>query len=300
MALTELLNTEVVQWIDINDPTEEDLRNISDRYQLNWYQVQHSLHPDHLPSYEQIGDAFFIMTRYFSAQPGQHLHTMEELTNKVAIFYGKHFIVTIHKAEVGFIVNEIAANHLQDKSAGTASNILALLLLHTLRTYESAARKLSDNIDDYESTILLKTLKAPMLKGLYYLKRKAGIAKRLLILTGEILNFINTLEGEENTKRDIDDLRLRLTTWVDQIIEDVNNLLNTYLSLSAHKTNDVMKILTIFSVFFMPLTFIVGIYGMNFKFMPELESRWGYPLVLLLMAVLTGFIFFYFKRKRWL
>ncbi|WP_073410118.1 CorA family divalent cation transporter [Flavobacterium johnsoniae] len=86
----------------------------------------------------------------------------------------------------------------------------------------------------------------------------------------------------------------------DQVQEDANNLLNIYLSLSARKTNDVMKLLTIFSVFFMPLTFIVGIYGMNFRYMPELESPLGYPLTMLVMVLVCGVIFFWFKRKKWL
>ncbi len=148
-------------------------------------------------------------------------------------------------------------------------------MLYVLKTFENTALKLSEQIDDYENTILLKTLKAPMLKGLYYLKRKTGICKRLIILTGEVINYTKSLGVEENIKRDIDDIQLKLVTWFDQVLDDVNNLLNTYLSLSAYKTNDVMRILTIFSVFFMPLTFIVGIYGMNFDFMPELRMKWG-------------------------
>ncbi len=72
------------------------------------------------------------------------------------------------------------------------------------------------------------------------------------------------------------------------------------MSLSSQRTNEVMRILTLFSVFFMPLTFIVGIYGMNFEFMPELKQRWGYPAVLILMALVAVAIYRWFKRKRWL
>lgn len=73
--------------------------------------------------------------------------------------------------------------------------------------------------------------------------------------------------------------------------------MNLYMSFAAQKTNDVMKVLTIFSVFFMPLTFIVGIYGMNFDFMPELNQKWGYPAVILLMVIITVIIYQWFKRK---
>jgi len=77
-------------------------------------------------------------------------------------------------------------------------------------------------------------------------------------------------------------------------------LLNVYFSASSQRTNDTMRILTIFSVFFMPLTFIVGIYGMNFKFMPELEWKKGYPAVMILMGIITLLIYIWFKRKKWL
>lgn len=76
--------------------------------------------------------------------------------------------------------------------------------------------------------------------------------------------------------------------------------MNLFISFSAQKTNDVMKVLTIFSVFFMPLTFIVGIYGMNFEFMPELKQKWGYAAVLILMVIVTVLIYLYFKKKKWL
>jgi len=98
----------------------------------------------------------------------------------------------------------------------------------------------------------------------------------------------------------VKDQHLKILTLYNQILEEVNNLMNLYMSFSAQKTNDVMKVLTIFSVFFMPLTFIVGIYGMNFEFMPELKQKWGYPVILIVMAIVTGVIYQWFRRKKWL
>jgi magnesium transporter len=88
--------------------------------------------------------------------------------------------------------------------------------------------------------------------------------------------------------------------FYDQLSDDAQNLVSTYMSFSAHKTNDVMKILTIFSAYFLPLTFIVGVYGMNFRFMPELDWEWGYPAVILLMLGVFIAIYIWFRRKKWL
>jgi magnesium transporter len=70
--------------------------------------------------------------------------------------------------------------------------------------------------------------------------------------------------------------------------------------LASQKTNEVMRILTVFSAFFLPLTFIVGVYGMNFQWMPELQVQYGYPAVMVFMALVTLLIFQWFKRKNWL
>ena len=83
-------------------------------------------------------------------------------------------------------------------------------------------------------------------------------------------------------------------------MDDLNNLLNLYISLSSQKTNEIMKTLTIFSIFFMPLTFIAGIYGMNFHFMPELDYKWGYPIIIFIMFIITLIIYYWLKRKKWL
>jgi magnesium transporter len=93
---------------------------------------------------------------------------------------------------------------------------------------------------------------------------------------------------------------LRLQTSTKHIIDNVGNLLNIYISLSSQRTNEVVRVLTLFSVFFMPLTFIAGIYGMNFDFMPELRWHYGYLSAMLFMTFVTVIIFWWFKRKGWL
>jgi magnesium transporter len=180
------------------------------------------------------------------------------------------------------------------------SDLVARILLHTFNTYEGPAIMLDAQVDNYEQTIMLKNTKPAMLQGLYYIKRKANAARKVLILSTGILSFLNTTDASKTLVQDIQDQYTKLLTLYEEILDDVNNLMNTYLSLTSHKTNEVVKVLTIFSVFFMPLTFIVGVYGMNFDFMPELRARYGYPVVLGAMALLTVLIFIWFKKRKWL
>jgi len=98
---------------------------------------------------------------------------------------------------------------------------------------------------------------------LYFIKRQASVSIKVLLLMLDPINHIKTSPEDEAELQDVRDQPLKIQTPHTQVLEDVNNLMNLYVSFSAQKTNDVMKILTIFSVFFMPLTFIVGIYRMN-------------------------------------
>jgi magnesium transporter len=109
---------------------------------------------------------------------------------------------------------------------------------------------------------------------------------------------MDVFEDNKTALQDIKDQLISLVLTFDEVMDDSNNLLNMYLSVNAQKTNDVMKLLTIFSAFFLPLTFIVGIYGMNFKHMPELEGNYSYYIVLLLMAILSYIIFYWFRKKK--
>ena len=100
--------------------------------------------------------------------------------------------------------------------------------------------------------------------------------------------------------RDVYDHTIQVIDNVETFRDMLSGMLDIYLSSISNRMNEIMKVLTIISTIFIPLTFIVGLYGMNFKFMPELEWPWGYPLVLLLMSGVTVFMLFYFRRKKWL
>jgi magnesium transporter len=100
--------------------------------------------------------------------------------------------------------------------------------------------------------------------------------------------------------RDVYDHTIRIIETVEAFRDIMAGILDIYLSSISNRTNAVMKVLTIIATIFMPLTFIAGIYGMNFKYMPELEWRWGYPLILLGMVSLGISMLIFFKRKKWL
>lgn len=294
----QIENTDIT-WIDLSAPSQQEVQRVSSEYNLNSYTLLDSLDPDHLPKYEEHNDTHFLIIRLLHDEK-RKLPTIQSLSSKIAVFFNTTFIITVHRSTQPLIA-DVRENYVQGGKIKTPAGLAIHIVTHALRTFESPAIDLSNAIDFYESRLFLKKNIPPdMIEGIYYLKNKAGLYKKLLLLTNEVISSIDAQGEERPALRDARDLHTKLVMLYDQVLDDAHNLLHIYLSLSAQKTNDVMKLLTIFSVFFMPLTFIVGVYGMNFKYMPELDSQLGYPVTLVVMLVICFIIFFWFKRKKWL
>jgi magnesium transporter len=125
--------------------------------------------------------------------------------------------------------------------------------------------------------------------------------RKLIYLMKEVCeNLKHPSKSIDTYHQDLKETANSVLVQAEQLNENITHLLNLHISIATMRTNEVMRVLTVFSVFFLPLTFVVGVYGMNFKYMPELESRLGYPLVWLLMVGIILVIFFWFRRKRWI
>ncbi len=288
------------EWLDIVDPQPEELQDIAVQYQLHANSVKDCLQPGHLPKYELIGDRAFIIVRLYTPDTTEEeADTIQELTNKVAIFYTDAFVITIHRKALVFI-DDLKKDLIDTGKCRGAFHLLNRVVRGSLLTYEAPADQIARELDFYEDRIFLKDKMPPVLKSLYYLKRKTDLVRRMLILTRDVIENIDDPNENNPNTRDTRDLFVRLQTIYDTLSDNTNQLLNIYFSLSSQRTNEVIRVLTIFSVFFMPLTFVAGIYGMNFEFMPELRHKWGYPGVYAFMAVITLGIYSWFKRKGWL
>jgi magnesium transporter len=286
-------------WIDVSNPTAAELQELSAEFGLNQYTLADCLEPDHLPKAEDLGNVKFLITRKILDEVlGQKLHTVQQLSTKVAIFFNEDFIITVHRLPQAFI-EALQASFEQKLAYKNPSQLAAKILLQVLQSYNKPALQLAAELDKYETAVFLRNTQPNILSELYYLKRKINIIIKLLILTEDITHVLNAYKAHNLALQDAKDLHTKLLSLFNQLHDDVGNLQQIYLSIAAQKTNEVVKVLTVFSVFFLPLTFIVGIYGMNFKFMPELESVWGYPIVLASMVLVTALIYWWFKRKKW-
>ncbi|WP_205511760.1 magnesium transporter CorA family protein [Longitalea arenae] len=286
-------------WIDIYNPDKNELQEIANKYGLLEQSVQDSLQPDHLPKYERLKYYTFSILRIYSSDNDIEADTVQELTDKIAIFIGDQFIITIHRNKAE-LLDRIYQENLNNGDCKTPLHVYIEIVRAALLTYDEPIKKLTHSIEYYEELIFLKDQRKPILKGLYFLKRKVDVIRRVLMVSYDIVDQIDPEENSNAYTRDVRDLYVKQQSMFDSLSENTNHLLNIYFNIAAQKTNETIRVLTIFSVFFLPLTFIVGIYGMNFEFMPELKWKLGYPAVYIVMAVVTVSIYIWFKRKKWL
>ncbi len=299
MTRNEYPVCEVATWTDVLDPSAEEMEQISNEFNLNEHVVRDCMQPEHLPKYELVDDVHFLILRFYAPAKDKPISTIQDLTNKIAIFYTDKFIITIHKSKTPFL-DDVQKKFAGNKKFKTVTELLVKIIWYALETFDEPAIKLSNDLDYYESGVMLRQQKNDHVKALYLIKHQASVSHKVLMLMAEPINHQHPEKKEKPAVQDMRDQYLKMLTLYNQVLDDVNNLMSLSMSISAKRTNEVMRVLTIFSVFFMPLTFIVGIYGMNFHFMPELSKRWGYPAVLLLMAVVVIAIYVWFKKKKWM
>ncbi len=286
------------EWIDIFNPTADELNSVSEEYGLHNNAVQDSLQPEHLPKFEWIDETIFIIVRVFDPRSQHDADSIQEISNKVALFVGKNFIITIHRFEQPFL-DEIRTKFFSNGACAEPNDLLIKILYQSFHSFVRTSEALETELDHLETLIVLKNQTQTVLRKLYHLKRRAAVCMRIIRLSKPIVENLDK-RTPAPVLQDLREFVLSLETSYDQMIDNASNLLNLYISISSQRTNEVVRVLTLFSVFFLPLTFIVGVYGMNFEFMPEIHSPLGYPFVIVAMVAITLAIFTWFKKKHWL
>lgn len=292
-------------WIDVFEPSPEETEEIIRTYGLHPTSVQDCLDPEHLPKYERIGPVTFMIVRAVDEHAPEDADTMQEITRKLAIFSGLDFMVTIHRTDQPFIARlrqEYQGQAGEDHPEVTlVPRLLTDLINGVIDSYGKPLEAAETSLDSFEDTLFGNLEFTGIIRGLHGVKRRLALFKRLLIHTGDVVQrLVPASEPTAPLYQDLRENAQSMSVYADALLDEANNLLGMQLALAAHRTNEVVRVLTVFSVFFLPLTFIVGIYGMNFHFMPELRQRWGYPAVLVLMAGVTLAIYLWFRRRGWL
>lgn len=285
-------------WYDIESPTPEELNEIALEFNLHPAAVQDCLQPDHLPKYEEMDDYNFVIVRLFNPDEPQSTN-MRKLTHKVALFFNETRVITIHRKPQPFIF-KIADGFLASGKCQGVEHLVTKILKQAFLTFDEPTEEWQKEIDYYESNLVRRQRLPSLPKGLYRVKQQVSSLKRLLLVT--ISSFDSYADAYENDPymTDLRDTAKRVMLVYDDILDSTNSLLNLYISLSSVRTNEIMRVLTILSALFLPLTFIVGVFGMNYSWMPTVNDPNGFWYICGAMVLLTAGLVFYFRHKNWM
>ncbi len=299
-------------WLDVVDPTADELSELVKDFGLHPLSVNDCLDPEHLPKYEAFENHTFVILRAVDESAARTADTVQALTRKIALFHGASFLITIHRKVQPWLTAlqqrclvGLPAKH-ASRSEGIQAHLLAQLVNAALDTYQPPLEAIEGRLDQLDTKVFEgRNEPGPgfraELREIHLMRRQVTLCKRLLWRTVDVTQRMVPGAGRAATLfRDVQENAESYHFYADELLDDVNTLLSVELALASHRTSEVMRVLTVFSVFFLPLTFIVGVYGMNFEFMPELRERWGYPAVLVLMAIVTLVIYRWFRRSGWL
>jgi magnesium transporter len=277
-------------WLDICNPANQTLTDIALKYQLDYFQISDSLQHGHLPKFESQHTYNFLILRAFTGNLGDNETNLNELTNKIAFFYSSDKLITVHRTDFPFL------SSIQKKGVHI-EEVMIQIIGAMVETYNAPLAYLNQKNDAFEQAIFLQTGKELHLEDLYFQKTQARVIKKLLHMMLGVMKEVKVQDKLQTAHQNNIDNLLSITIEFDELYEITQSLLNTYHAVNAQKSNDVMKLLTVFSAFFLPLTFIAGIYGMNFNHMPELQWTWGYYATLFLMGMISLITFLWFRRK---
>jgi magnesium transporter len=290
MIVTEKI-FESFKWIDIENPNKNDLEKITSQYHLNYYLIKDSLERGHLPKYEKTYKIDFFIFRAYTSNVSLNIDEIGEMSNKIAFFILEDTLFTIHRAHFKFL-------NIHEEKHIKIQELFLRIVGSMMETFSKPTQDISSKITDIEKTIFLKDHRQVLLEELYFIKSQSRILKKVLHITQNVIEQVAEKYQQSYQYQDIKDQLLNLLTINEESVENANQLMTTYLSISDQKNNEVVRLLTIFSAFFLPLTFIAGVYGMNFNLMPELKWKFGYLFSIILMFLVVIVIYLWFRRKK--
>ncbi len=229
------------------------------------------------------------------------------MVEQVSLVYGDNFLLSFQ--ENGGDVFQAVKDHLRSgkgrlRHAGS-DYLLYALIDSIVDRYFVVLETVGERIEALQDLVVANP-QPETLREIHALKRQLLFLRRSVWPLRDVINNLSRAEGrffEGSTKvffRDVYDHLVQIVDTVESLREMVSSMLEIYLSSVSYRLNAVMKVLTIITTIFMPLSFIASIYGMNFEHMPELKSSWGYPAVLGIMGVIGTAMLAFFKRKNWL
>jgi len=288
-------------WVAVREPSPAELQQLSAQFDLHPLAVEDADHGHQRPKIDEYGDSLFVV-----------LHTLElvggeMVRGEVAIFVGRNYVLSVRsRAQRGFADVRARCEREPELLRHGPPYVLYALMDAVVDRYFPVLEMLQTELEGIEDRIFSGQAGRDHIEALYDLKQKLMVLKHatsgLLEATGKLFGgrVPHFAAGLSGYFRDVYDHLTRLDQSIDSLREMVTTAISVNLSLLTIQESEVTKRLASYAALVAVPTMIAGIYGMNFSHMPELDWRYGYPMALAAMAVIDAYLFYRFRRAKWL
>jgi magnesium transporter len=299
----------VVRWISIVGLSDMNaVHALASKYDLHPLAVEDVLHANQRPKVESYGGEeseflarLFIVTRILQIRDGRLRH------EQLSIFLGHNTVLTFQESS-GEIWDHIR-QRIKAKGSRLRTNDASFLAYSLLDTVVDSCFPILEHYSDWAEeleTQILEHSKPNILNEIHQLKRDLLLLRWVIWPMREVEQMLQRDPHEcmsETTRvylRDLYDHVIQIIEIIETYREIASDLTETYMSSVSNRMNEIMKVLTLIGTIFIPLTFLAGVYGMNFRYLPELDLRWAYPAFWLICTALTTLMLLFFRRRNWL
>lgn len=324
-----LQDPQSVFWIDLHRPTDDEIHDLQDVFEFHPLCIEDCMSYSNSPKIDEFDDYIFLVTH----EPHLVADTGELEKPEIDFFLGKNYLVSVHhhvspaidktvqrcNAQLLYHQASIYTKGARNRTAirdnvmfRNSDFILHAILDVVVDHYMPIVDAWDAEIDHVENRVLASTTDSPVLQDILRIKRRLASFRRVVSPQRDILSRMLHSESRALSKmshfyfRDVHDHLIRVNEIIESHRDTMTSLLEAYYSvlsnqmnLNSNKMNFVMQRLTIITTIFMPLSFIAGVYGMNFVNMPELQWTYGYYFALGLMIMVAGYLYLFFREKRW-
>lgn len=302
-AAAHFRDEETVTWVNVDgvhDP--ETVRELGEAFGLHPLTMEDVANTEGRPKMDTYEDYLFVVLKVIYFDEG----TEELDVDQVSIVLGENFLLSFkekHGELFAPVLARLESGRGRIRSRGP--DYLAYALMDAVvDRYFGVLEQIGEDVEELEEELITDP-EVETLRSIHGLKREMIQLRRAVWPLREVVMALER-EGppfvQEETRvylRDVYDHAVQVIDTSETLREMLSGMVDIYLSSVSNRMNDIMKVLTIIATIFIPLTFIAGVYGMNFRYMPELVHPFGYPAVLLVMVVIAGGLMVYFRRKGW-
>ena len=293
-----------VTWINVDGLHNiETIEKIGKHFELHPLILEDILNTGQRPKCEDYEKCLFMVLKMLIYNDENNSVHSEQ----VSLVLGQNFVISFQEA-IGDVFEQIRdrIRNAKGRIRKMPADYLAYTLVDAIvDNYFLILEKMGEQIESMEEELIAEP-SDKIVRMIHSLKRELIFLRKSVWPLRELISSLEKTESSLITDttqpylRDVYDHTIQVIDTVESFRDMVSGMLDIYLSSISNRMNAVMKVLTIIATIFIPLTFIAGVYGMNFRYMPELEWKWAYPAVWLVMAVVAVVMLIYFNRKKWL